>query len=72
VGLSHFLYYRLSVLYAVEVASSEPSGHLPNRVAIIGFVPRTGAISALGPLSRRALDDGVLWGTVSQPKYKAK
>jgi len=38
----------------------EPSGPLPNRLAILGVVPGTGTISALGPLSRRAPDDGVL------------
>jgi len=52
--------------------SREPSGRFPNKIAIPGVVPRTGTISALGPLSRRAPDDGVLWGTVSQPKHKAK
>jgi len=50
----------------------EPSGRFPNRVVIPGVILRIGTISALGPLSCRAPDDGVLWGTVSQPKYKAK
>ena len=50
----------------------EPSGRLPSRVAILGVVPRNCTISALGPLSRRAPDDGVLWGTVSQPKYSVQ
>jgi len=49
----------------------EPSRRLPNRVAVLGVVLRTDTISALGPFSRRAPDDGGLWGTVSHSKYKA-
>ena len=45
---------------------AEPLDSLPNSVAILGLDPRTGKISALGPLSRRDADDGVLWGTTNQ------
>jgi len=50
----------------------EPSGRSHNRVATLGVNPRTGKKSALGPLSRRAPDNGVLWGTVSQSKYNTR
>ena len=61
-----------AVSFLILLPVDEPSGRLPSRVAILGVVPRNGTISALGPLSRRAPDDGVLWGTVSQPKYSVQ
>ena len=50
----------------------EPSGRLPNRVAILGVHTRTDTKSSLGPLSHRAPDIGDLWGTVNQTIYNTK